>query len=174
VISGASGQPSLLTWPIIELNTVPAIHSGRQARSLLEKSEFIYPRINAAGTITNLTLTIMAYFHRDTHMNASAKWPILLTALACNVATTVWALTVMVPINDNIRKSSNELEHSKDDSEAERNFRRAVITWKKYAVGEFFCPFSARVMIESVLIRSRSSRSFDDGCSSTRGLCNVP
>jgi hypothetical protein len=140
---GASGQPSLLTWPIIELNTVPAIHSGRQARLLLEKSEFIYPRVNAAGTITNLTLTIMAYLHRDTHMNASAKWPVLLMALACNVATTAWALTVMVPINDNIRKSSNKLEHSKDDSVAERHFRQAVVTWKKYAIGEFFHPVNA-------------------------------
>jgi hypothetical protein len=121
---------------MVELSSVPAVFSGRQARFLLEKSEYIYPRINAAGTLTNIMLTFMAYMHRDTHVAAAAKWPTLLAAVACNVVTTVWAITAMVPINDKIRKFSNKLEQNKDDSDAEKNFRQAVILWKQRAIGE--------------------------------------
>jgi hypothetical protein len=81
-------------------------------------------------------LTFMAYMHRDTHVAAAAaKWPTLLTAVACNIMTTVWAITVMVPINDKIRRFSNKLEQNKDDSEAEKSFRQAVILWKQRAIG---------------------------------------
>lgn len=122
---------------MLGLSDVPAQYSGRQARYLIKRSEEIMPRVNAFGTMTNLVMTIVAWRYRKSSIAAGAKWPVLLAALTCNIATTAWALLVMVPINGEIRRQTEKLDVDKADAIAERGYRDAVGKWTRRSIGTF-------------------------------------
>lgn len=120
---------------MITLADIPAVYLGRQARFLLATSEAVYPKVNAVGEIPNLILTIVAFRSRGVSKAAAAKWPFLAAALACNLATTFWALFVMSPINNEVRKQTKKLEEDKTDKEAEMKYRDAVTKWRGLSIG---------------------------------------
>lgn len=74
--------------PMLELPSVPAVYAGKQVNFLLERSELVFPKINALGTIPNLVLAVICFRRRHESFAASEKWPWLAAAFACNVGAT--------------------------------------------------------------------------------------
>lgn len=136
--TGASSIQSPIGFPMTELADVPALYAGRQIRFLLTKSDGIYPRVNAIGTVSNLVLAVMCFLKRNESPIAGVKWPILAGAFLANMGTTAYTFAFMVPRNNGMRKFSQKLEENPDDKMAEREFRRIQGEWRNWAWGECF------------------------------------
>ncbi|KAF2161168.1 hypothetical protein M409DRAFT_59425 [Zasmidium cellare ATCC 36951] len=140
--SGASGLQSPLTMPMLELPDVPALYAGRQLRWLLHKSDGIFPRINAIGTVSNLVLAVMCFLKRNESQIAGVKWPVLAGAFLSNVGATLWTFAFMIPRNNGMRKFSQKVEENPDDKVAEKELRRLQAEWRAYAyVRNWVYPF---------------------------------
>lgn len=106
---------------MLQLPSVPVHHAANQTAYLLHNSEYFFPPLNLLCTLSNLALTGLAYYYSRAGApttpagaaTAAAKLPRLATAFALNVATTAWAIGIMVPMNrkmDAISKRLNKAE----------------------------------------------------------------
>jgi Domain of unknown function (DUF1772) len=108
------------------------IQSGSQLTD--NGSEHFFPPLNAACTLSNVIATIIAYLNHNSHSVAASKLPYLCLATAANIATTAYALLIMVPMNrkqvaiaERLKDKENELE--------ERDFRRLQKKWMQLNYG---------------------------------------
>jgi hypothetical protein len=135
---GGSVLQSPLIMPMLQLQSVPAHHAGTMTAYLLHNSEKFFPPLNGACTVTNLVLTISAYLNRQQSSAASAKLPYLGAALALNLATTAWALGIMVPMNKAMARHAESLQKNNEDEKSEKELRRLQSRWLKLNYGMFF------------------------------------
>lgn len=123
---------------MLQLPTVPAQHSGTLTAYLLHNSEYFFPPLNGACTLTNLILTATAYLNRDSNGAAAAKLPYVGASLALNIATTAWALGIMVPMNKAMAKLAGNLQANAADEKSEKELRRLQKRWQGLNYGESF------------------------------------
>jgi hypothetical protein len=121
--------------PMLQLQSVPAHHAGTMTAYLLHNSEKFFPPLNGACTVTNLVLTITAYLNRQTSTAAAYKLPYLGAALALNLATTAWALGIMVPMNKAMARHAEGLQQNNEDEKSEKELRRLQTRWQKMNYG---------------------------------------
>lgn len=122
---------------MLQLRDVPAHHAGTMTAYLLHNSEKFFPPLNGACTLTNLVLTITAYLHRNDSSLAAAKLPWLGASLALNLATTAWALGIMVPMNKAMARHATSLQANNADEKSEKELRRLQARWQKLNYGMF-------------------------------------
>lgn len=122
---------------MLQLREVPAHHAGTMTAYLLHNSEKFFPPLNGACTVTNLVLTITAYLHRHESSLAAAKLPWLGASLALNLATTAWALGIMVPMNKAMARHATSLQANNADEKSEKELRRLQARWQKLNYGMF-------------------------------------
>jgi len=122
---------------MLQLRDVPAHHAGTMTAYLLHNSEKFFPPLNGACTLTNLVLTITAYLHRNESSLAAAKLPWLGASLALNLATTAWALGIMVPMNKAMARHASSLQANNADEKSEKELRRLQARWQKLNYGMF-------------------------------------
>jgi hypothetical protein len=152
LILGGSVLQSPLIMPMLMLPGVPSHHAGHQTAYLLHNSEHFFPPLNAVCTLTNLILTGFAfYYSRGTAASipgtsahiAAGKFPRVGLAALLNVCTTIWALTIMVPMNKKMAAIAGEMEKGVKDGEAEgqaykkneSELRRLQARWTKLNYG---------------------------------------
>ncbi len=97
-------------------------------------SEHFFPPLNAACTLSNLLTTIVAYLNRDSHPVAAAKLPYLCIATAANIATTAYALLIMVPMNKKQAAIAEKLKDRENENE-EKELRRLQSRWSQLNYG---------------------------------------
>jgi hypothetical protein len=136
---GGSVLQSPLIMPMLQLQSVPAHHAGTMTAYLLHNSEKFFPPLNGACTVTNLILTISAYLNRQTSTAAADKLPYLGAALALNLATTAWALGIMVPMNKAMARHAEGLQQNNEDEKSEKELRRLQSRWQKMNYGMLHC-----------------------------------
>lgn len=122
--------------PMLQLSSVPTVHAAQQCKYLLSNSEFFFPPLNAACTLTNLILTITAYLNKDKSLAAAQKLPFFAAATGLSLATTAYALTFMVPLNNKIKGYAAKLEVDPNDKNATSLFRNGQTTWQTWNLGE--------------------------------------
>ena len=137
---GGSVLQSPLIMPMLQLQSVPAHHAGTMTAYLLHNSEKFFPPLNGACTVTNLVLTISAYLNRQQSSAAAAKLPYLGAALALNLATTAWALGIMVPMNKAMARHAEGLQKNNEDEKSEKELRRLQSRWQTLNYGMFLLP----------------------------------
>ena len=123
---------------MLQLQSVPAHHAGTMTAYLLHNSEKVVPPLNGACTVTNLALTIVAYLNRQQSGAAAAKLPYLGAALALNLATTAWAIGIMVPMNKAMARHAETLQTNNADEKSEKELRRLQSRWQKLNYGMFY------------------------------------
>ena len=143
---GGSVLQSPLIMPMLQLQSVPAHHAGTMTAYLLHNSEKFFPPLNGACTVTNLVLTISAYLNRQQSSAAAAKLPYLGAALALNLATTAWALGIMVPMNKAMARHAEGLQKNNEDEKSEKELRRLQSRWQTLNYGR------AAIMIASSVV----------------------
>lgn len=144
--------------PMLQLPAVPSHFAGHQTAYLLHNSEYFFPPLNAICTLMNLICTgITFYSSRGTGPSAalaSAKLPRLAVAAVLNLATTAWALTIMVPMNKKMTVHANEMEKEiKEEGKGESGkfksneseLRRLQKRWQRLNMGR------ATIMVGSAL-----------------------
>lgn len=97
-------------------------------------SEYFFPPLNAACTISNLMTTIIAYLNSGSHTVATAKLPYLCMATAANIATTAYALLIMVPMNRKQVAIAERLKDRENENE-EKELRRLQKKWSQLNYG---------------------------------------
>lgn len=97
-------------------------------------SEHFFPPLNAACTLSNLFTTIITYLNRESHSVASVKLPYLCVATAANMATTAYALLIMVPMNRKQAAIAEKLKYRENENE-EKELRRLQRRWRKLNYG---------------------------------------
>lgn len=108
---------------------------GNFVRQLIDIcSEYFFPPLNAACTLSNLLTAIIAYLNRDIHSVAAAKLPYLSIATAANIATTAYALLIMVPMNRKQAAIADNLKHRENENE-EKELRRLQKRWSRLNYG---------------------------------------
>ena len=123
---------------MLQLREVPAHHAGTMTAYLLHNSEKFFPPLNGACTLTNRVLTITAYLHRNDSSLAASKLPWLGASLALNLATTAWALGIMVPMNKAMARHAGSLQANNADEKSEKELRRLQARWQKLNYGMSF------------------------------------
>jgi len=131
---GGSVLQSPLIMPMLQMPQVPVKYAGQQTAYLLHNSEYFFPPLNAACTLTNLLMTIIAYLNRGSHPVASAKLPYLGMATAANIATTAYALLIMVPMNKKQVAIAENLKNGENENE-EKELRRLQKKWAQLNYG---------------------------------------
>jgi hypothetical protein len=121
--------------PMLQLRDVPAHHAGTMTAYLLHNSEKFFPPLNGACTVTNLILTITAYLNRNQSAAAASKLPWVGASLALNLATTAWALMIMVPMNKAMARHAGALQANNADEKSEKELRRLQARWQKLNYG---------------------------------------
>jgi hypothetical protein len=124
--------------PMLQLRDVPAHHAGTMTAYLLHNSEKFFPPLNGACTLTNLILTVTAYLKSDQSSVAAAKLPWLGASLALNLATTAWALGIMVPMNKAMARFAANLQANNADEKSEKELRRLQARWQKLNYGTLY------------------------------------
>ena len=103
--------------PMLKLPYVPAHYAGHQTAFLLHESEKFFPPLNALCTLGNVVMTgLTYYFSRDSAV-AAEKFPRLAIAAGLSVATTAYALLIMVPLNKKQTALAGELEKAEKNGE---------------------------------------------------------
>jgi hypothetical protein len=97
-------------------------------------SEHFFPPLNAACTLSNLVMTIIAYLNRNSNPVATAKLPYLSMATAANIATTAYALLIMVPMNKKQAAIAERLKDKENETE-EKELRRLQKKWSQLNYG---------------------------------------
>lgn len=116
---------------------IPAVHSGTATAYLLSKSEYYFPPINGVCTLSNLVLTVTCYLNRDSSRAAAEKLPYVGSALAMSIATTAYALGIMVPMNKRMAVLAQNLKANESDEKSEKELRFLQQRWQKLNYGEF-------------------------------------
>lgn len=107
-------------------------------------SEYFFPPLNAACTLSNLITTIIAYLNRNSNSVASAKLPYLSMATAANMATTAYALLIMVPMNRQQAAIAEKLKDRENENE-EKELRRLQKRWIRLNYGRAMIMFAGSV-----------------------------
>jgi len=133
---GASGFQTPITMPVLRNENVPAHHASTLVTHLLHVSEIVFPPLNAIGTVGNLAILGGVFANKsEITPEISAKIPYIATSFALSVAVTVYALTVMVPINTTMKNMAARLRKDESDKEAARIFREHQLKWQGYNMG---------------------------------------
>jgi len=158
---GGSALQSPLIMPMLQEKVVdvPLHYSSRQVAYLLHDSEKFFPPLNALCTLSNLILAGTAYYNRNSPIMA-IKWPRLAIAFGLNMATTVYALAIMVPNNVKMTKLSKEMNEAVAKGDAgepankqkEMQFRQIQQKWMRLNLGRAACMLGAAVAGISALM----------------------
>lgn len=135
--TGGSVLQSPLIMPMLQQPYVPAHYAGHMTTYLLHNSEHFFPPLNAVCTLSNLIMTGTAYYFSGQSRLAAAKLPRLAIAAGLSVATTAYALGIMVPLNKRQVAHAQEMEKAaaagEEKSEKyktnERELRKLQNTW---------------------------------------------
>ena len=128
---------SPLIMPIFQLKEVPAHIASLQTATLLHKSEFFFPPLNMACTLSNLVLATACYLNSDSSVSAANKLPFVGAAFALSVATTAYALGIMVPRNKRMTFLSKEMNKHMQGGKDEKEFRQIQSSWRNLNYGEY-------------------------------------
>lgn len=145
---------------MLRLPYVPVHYAAHQGSYLLHNSEHFFPPLNAVCTLGNLVMTIFAYLYSRQSPIAAAKAPRLALATALSVATTAYALLIMVPMNRRQMALAVELEKldMAGDTKAEvyksneMELRRIQVRWTKMNYGRAVIMLGAAVVGASALL----------------------
>ncbi|GAB7359167.1 hypothetical protein MBLNU230_g5234t1 [Neophaeotheca triangularis] len=143
---GGSALQSPLIMPMLLQPSVPAVHSGTYTAYLLSKSEHYFPPLNAACALSNLALTVGCYLNRNSSRAAAEKLPYVGSALAMTLATTAYALGIMVPMNKRMATLASNLQANESDEKSEKELRYLQNRWLKLNYGR------ASLMIGSAIV----------------------
>lgn len=152
---GGSALQSPLIMPTIsdEIVNVPIHYTAQQTAYLLHNSEHFFPPLNALCSLANIICAGTAYYYRDSPV-LGAKFPKLAIAAALNVATTAWALGIMVPMNKRMAVLAKQLkdgvaqgqEKESRHKTVEHEFRALQKRWRKLNYGR------AAIMIAGAIV----------------------
>ena len=123
---------------MLQLPQVPVQHAGTMTAYLLHNSEHFFPPLNAATTLSNLILTVTSYLNRDGNRDAAVKLPYFAASFLLNMATTAWALGIMVPMNKQMAVHAKTLEQNSGDERAAKELRRLQQRWTKLNYGKLY------------------------------------
>jgi len=123
--------------PMLQVPYVPSHYAGHQTAYLLHNSEKFFPPLNAFCTLGNLVMTGLAYTYSGESLIAAHKFPRLAVATGLSIATTAYALLIMVPLNKKQAALAGELEKAEKSGEVksesysrnERELRRLQSRW---------------------------------------------
>merc|ERR1711881_579900 len=87
---------------------------------------------NAIGTVGNLAILGGLFANKP---EITPKIPYIATSFGLSVLVTVYALTVMVPINTTMKNMAARLRKDESDKEAARIFREHQLKWQGYNMG---------------------------------------
>lgn len=121
---------------MLQLPQIPVQHAGTMTAYLLHNSEKFFPPLNGACTLTNLILSVASYLNRDSSREAAAKLPYVGAAFALNMATTAWALGIMVPMNKAMAGFAANLEANSQDEKSAKELRRLQKRWQTLNYGK--------------------------------------
>lgn len=124
---------------MLRLPDVPSVYAGKQTAYLLHNSEYFFPPLNGLCTVTNLGLTVFCFLQRDSSRICAEKLPYLGTAFGLCIATTAYALGIMVPMNKRMAKLSENLNANSADDKSEKELRHLQQRWQKLNYGESAC-----------------------------------
>lgn len=127
---------SPLIMPVFQMPDVPAHIASLQTAKLLHDSEYFFPPLNMVCTLSQLAITTACYLNRHTSVSAAEKLPWVATAFGCSVATTAYALLIMVPRNKRMTFLSVEMNKHLQGGKDEKEFRQLQNTWRKLNYGE--------------------------------------
>ncbi|KAI7316188.1 hypothetical protein KC315_g10868 [Hortaea werneckii] len=131
--------------PMLQMPEVPAVHAGKMTAYLLHNSEHFFPPLNMLCTLSNLGLTVFCYLNRDSSSACADKLPFVGTAFGLSVATTAYALGIMVPMNRRMAALSDNLNVNSADDKSEKELRQLQKRWQKLNYGR------ATIMIASAI-----------------------
>lgn len=135
IATGGSALQSPLVMPMLQLESVPAVHAGKQTAYLLHNSEHFFPPLNLACTVSNLVLAVTCYINQNSSREAAAKMPYVAAAFGLSAATTAYALTIMVPMNRRMAVMAKNLEANTSDEKSEKELRTLQQRWTKLNLG---------------------------------------
>lgn len=115
--AGGSTLQSPLVMPMLMLPNIPTHYAAQQTAYLLHNSEYFFPPLNGVCTLANVLMTSISYYYSSESAIASAKLPKLAVAAAANLATTAWALGIMVPMNKKMTVLAGELKRGAEMGE---------------------------------------------------------
>jgi len=139
---------------------VPVHHAGKQTAYLLHNSEYYFPPLNAVCTLSNIILAGTAFVYRGNSRIADFKWPRLAVAAGFNLATTAYALGIMVPMNRKMAAISDDMQKvvSRGDEKSsemkikELELRRLQSRWRKLNYGRAVIMIGAALAGMSALL----------------------
>lgn len=120
---------------MLQMPEVPAVHAGKMTAYLLHNSEHFFPPLNMLCTLSNLGLTVFCYLNRDSSSACADKLPFVGTAFGLSVATTAYALGIMVPMNRRMAALSDNLNVNSADDKSEKELRQLQKRWQKLNYG---------------------------------------
>jgi len=121
---------------MLQLTDVPAVHAGKMTDYLLHNSEKFFPPLNMLCTLSNLGLTVTAYLNRDTSRACAEKLPYLAAAFGLSIATTAYALLIMVPMNRRMAVLAKNLNANQNDDRSEKELRYWQKRWQSRNYGK--------------------------------------
>jgi len=121
---------------MLQLRDIPVQHAGTMTAYLLHNSEKFFPPLNGVCTLSNLILTVTAYLNKDSSREASVKLPYFAASFGLNIATTLWAILIMVPMNKAMARHAASLEANSEDEKSAKELRRLQTRWQKLNYGE--------------------------------------
>lgn len=122
--------------PVLRNENVPAHHASTLVTHLLHVSEIVFPPLNAVGTVGNLVILSGTFAQKGKITpELAAKLPYIAASFGFSVAVTVYALTVMVPINTTMKNMAARLRKDEGDKEAARTFREFQLKWQGFNMG---------------------------------------
>lgn len=128
---------SPLIMPTLSLDKVPVQYSAQQIKYLVHESEKFFPPLNMLCTLSNVVVAVLAYRSRKTSVEAAAKLPYALAGVALNIATTAWALTIMVPLNQSMTRDAIALETNGNNENASKSLRATLAKWRGLNLGRY-------------------------------------
>lgn len=160
--AGGSVLQSPLIMPMLQQSNTPVQHAANLTAYLLHNSEYFFPPLNLLCTVSNLALTGLAYYYSRAGASttpsgaatAAAKLPFVATAFALNMATTAWAIGIMVPMNKRMAKNAEKIDKAEKEgarktvaiSGQENEFRGLQRRWQTLNYGR------AAIMIASSIV----------------------
>jgi len=121
---------------MLQIDSVPVQHAGTQTAYLLHHSEKFFPPLNAMCTLSSLICTVTAYLYKDSNRAAAEKLPYVGAIFAANMATTAYALTIMVPMNKRMTVLAKNLEGNSSDEKSAKELRQLQQKWSLLNYGE--------------------------------------
>ena len=120
---------------MLQIPQVPSHHAAQQTAYLLNNSEYFFPPLNAICEVSNLVLGVTSYLYRKESRAASEKLPFFGAAFGLGLATTAYALGIMVPMNRRMVQMAENLERNAEDEKSAKELRRLQQRWQKLNYG---------------------------------------